>query len=112
MNELCQIIKNMVIPNFINMETSIKTYDRNADCCGAPAWRFVHPGMLNGQTAERVGKFPIYVSEDSIFPEDGSLFGRYVTKKKSRILSKGAGKRFLFPLVIMSFYIVHNLQVT
>lgn len=26
MNELCQIIKNMVIPNFINMETSIRTY--------------------------------------------------------------------------------------
>ena len=37
MNELCQIIKNMVVPNFINMETAIKTYDRNADCCGAPA---------------------------------------------------------------------------
>ena len=41
-----------------------------------------HTGMLNGQTAEHTGKFPIYVSEDSIFPEDGSLFGRYVTKKK------------------------------
>lgn len=26
MNELCQIIKNMVVPNFINMETSIRTY--------------------------------------------------------------------------------------
>lgn len=172
-NELCQIIRNMVLPNFINMETSIRTYDRNADCCGAPAWRFVyhalysadkwffnpfeydeppfhregldnpntpcdavlsdeelldylakvrqktcgyldgltddmlyekpgnceytrmelvlrqfrhlsfHTGMLNGQTAERLGKFPIYVSEESVFPEDGSLFGRYVTKKKS-----------------------------
>ena len=41
-----------------------------------------HTGMLNGQTAEHTGKFPIYVSEDSIFPVDGSLFGRYVTKKK------------------------------
>ena len=41
-----------------------------------------HTGMLNGQTMEHTGKFPIYVSEDSIFPEDGSLFGRYVTKKK------------------------------
>lgn len=175
MNELCKIIKNMVIPNFINMETAIKTYDRNADCCGAPAWRFVyhalhsadkwffnpfeyeepdfhqdgmdnpdnacsvvlsdeqlleylmkirkktcdyldaltdemlyekpencpytrlelvlrqfrhlsfHTGMLNGQTAEHTGKFPIYVSEDSIFPDDGSLFGRYVTKKKDGV---------------------------
>lgn len=36
MNELCQIIKNMVIPNFINIETSIKTYDRNADCRKTP----------------------------------------------------------------------------
>ena len=42
-----------------------------------------HTGMLNGQIAESyIGKFPIYDSEDSIFPEDGSLFGRYVTKKK------------------------------
>lgn len=161
MNELCQIIKNMVIPNFINIETSIKTYDRNADCCGSPAWRYVyhalhsadkwffnpfeydepafhqtgmdnpdnkcsvvlsdeqlleylmkikektcdyldtltdemlyekpkncpytrlelvlrqfrhlsfHTGMLNGQTAERTGKFPVYSYEDS---KDGSLF--------------------------------------
>lgn len=46
MNELCQIIKEMVIPNFINMETSIKTYDRNADCCGAPAWRFVYHALF------------------------------------------------------------------
>lgn|GEM_PF-5328435 len=36
MNELCKIIKNTVLPNFVNMETAIKTYDRNADCCGAP----------------------------------------------------------------------------
>ena len=41
-----------------------------------------HTGMINGQTAEHTGKFPIYVSEDSIFPEDGSLYGRYVTQKK------------------------------
>ena len=45
MNELCQIIKNMVIPNFINMETAIRTYDRNADCCGAPAWRFAYHAL-------------------------------------------------------------------
>ncbi len=32
----------MVVPNFINMETAIKAYNRNADCCGAPAWRFVY----------------------------------------------------------------------
>lgn len=45
MNELCQIIKNMVVPNFINMEIAIKTYDRNANCCGTPAWRFVYHAL-------------------------------------------------------------------
>ncbi len=44
-DELCQIIKNMVVPNFINMETAIRTYDRNADCCGVPAWRFVYHAL-------------------------------------------------------------------
>lgn len=33
------------------------------------------------QTAEHTDKFPIYVSKGSIFPEDGSLFGQYVTKR-------------------------------
>lgn len=45
MNELCQIIKNMVVPNFTNMETAIKTYDRNASCCVAPAWRYVYHAL-------------------------------------------------------------------
>lgn len=164
MNELCGIIKNTVIPNFINAEIAIKTYDRNAECCGAPAWRFVyhmlhsadkwffnpfeyeepdfhssgmdnpdndcaielsdaelleylakirkktcdyldaltdeelcekpkncpytrlelalrqfrhlsfHTGMLNGQTAERRGKFPKYFSENCDFSKIDSLF--------------------------------------
>ena len=42
MNELCHIIKNMVVSNFINMETAIKTYDRNAEC---DAWRFVYHAL-------------------------------------------------------------------
>ena len=41
MNELCMIIKDMVKPNFLNIKTSIKTYDRDALCCGAPCWRWV-----------------------------------------------------------------------
>ena len=39
MNELCAIIKETVVPNFMNIRTSLKTYDRNELCCGAPLWR-------------------------------------------------------------------------
>lgn len=42
MEPLCQIIKNQVLPNFINLETAIKTYDRSALVCGSPAWRYVY----------------------------------------------------------------------
>ena len=30
MNELCMIMKDTVKPNFLNIRTSIKTYDRDA----------------------------------------------------------------------------------
>ena len=42
MNELCMIIKDMVIPNFMNIRTSLRTYDRDALCCGAPCWRWAY----------------------------------------------------------------------
>ena len=42
MNELCMIIKDMVKPNFLNIRTSIQTYNRDAICCGAPCWRWVY----------------------------------------------------------------------
>ena len=110
------MIKKQTITNFINMETAIKTYDRNAPVCGSPAWRYVyhaihsadkwffnpakftepgflsdeeldekpdgceytrlelilgqfrhissHIGMINGQTIERTGKFPIFAGLD------------------------------------------------
>ena len=45
MNELCTIIKNMVIPNFLNIKTSIQTYDRDALCCGAPCWRWTYHAL-------------------------------------------------------------------
>lgn len=45
MNELCMIIKDMVKPNFLNIKTSIKTYDRDALCCGAPCWRWVYHAL-------------------------------------------------------------------
>ncbi len=42
MREHCEIIKKNVCPNFINLQTTIKTYDRNALVCGSPAWRYVY----------------------------------------------------------------------
>lgn len=36
------MIREQVLPNFINLETAIKTYDRNALVCGSPAWRYVY----------------------------------------------------------------------
>ncbi len=45
MNELCMIIKDMVKPNFLNIRTSIQTYDRDAPCCGSPCWRWVYHAL-------------------------------------------------------------------
>lgn len=45
MNELCMIIKDMVKPNFLNIKTSIQTYDRDALCCGVPCWRWVYHAL-------------------------------------------------------------------
>ena len=42
MNDVCRMIKKQTITNFSNMETAIKTYDRNASVCGTPAWRHVY----------------------------------------------------------------------
>ena len=43
--ELCVIIKEMVKPNFLNIRTSLQTYDRNALCCGAPCWRWAYHAL-------------------------------------------------------------------
>ena len=45
MNELCMIIKDTVKPNFLNIRTSIQTYDRDADCLGAPCWRWAYHAL-------------------------------------------------------------------
>lgn len=42
MRELCEMIKKNVCPNLTNLETAVKTYDRNALVCGSPAWRYVY----------------------------------------------------------------------
>lgn len=45
MDELVKIIKRSVVPNFINIRTSIRTYDRDAIICGAPCWRWVYHAL-------------------------------------------------------------------
>lgn len=45
MNGLCMIIKDVVKPNFLNIRTSIQTYDRDATCYGAPCWRWVYHAL-------------------------------------------------------------------
>lgn len=42
MREHCDIIKKNIYPYFVNLETAVKTYDRNALVCGSPAWRYVY----------------------------------------------------------------------
>lgn len=42
MNEMCMMIKKQTDANFLNLITAIRTYDRNALVCGAPAWRYVY----------------------------------------------------------------------
>lgn len=67
MNALCEIIKKQVLPNFINLETAIKTYDRNALVCGSPAWRYVY------HTIHSADKwfFNPFVYTEPDFHEDG-----------------------------------------
>lgn len=164
MREMCETIRKQVYPNFINLETAVKTYDRSALVCGSPAWRYAyhtihsadkwffnpfvydeppfheegmddpdkpctveltdeqlleylrrvcdktldyidtltdemlyekpegcrytrfelvlmqfrhisfHTGMLNGQTIEKTGKFPVYVGPSNTERPDGGLF--------------------------------------
>ena len=45
MNDLCMIIKEVVKPNFLNIRTSIQTYDRDALCYGAPCWRWAYHAL-------------------------------------------------------------------
>lgn len=67
MNELIKIIKETVRPNFLNMRTSIRTYDRNALCCGAPCWRWAYHAL---HSADKWFINP-FVYEEPSFHEDG-----------------------------------------
>ena len=67
MNELCRIIKNTVEPNFLNIRTSIRAYDRDALCCGAPCWRWAYHAL---HSADKWFINPCAYEEPS-FHEDG-----------------------------------------
>lgn len=67
MKTLCEVIKEQVKTNFINLETAIKTYDRNASVCGAPAWRYVYHTI---HSADKWFINPFVYSEPA-FHEDG-----------------------------------------
>lgn len=67
MNTLCEIIKEQVGANFLNLETAIRTYNRNASVCGVPAWRYVY------HTIHSADKwfFNPFVYEEPPFHEEG-----------------------------------------
>lgn len=67
MNELCMIIRETVRPNFLNIRTSIQTYDRNAICCGAPCWRWAYHAL---HSADKWFINPFIYDEPS-FHEEG-----------------------------------------
>lgn len=67
MKTLCETIKEQVVPNFINLETAIKTYDRNALVCGSPAWRYVYHAI---HSADKWFFNPFVYTEPD-FHEDG-----------------------------------------
>lgn len=67
MNEVCKMIQKQTDANFLNLIIAIKTYDRDALVCGAPAWRYVY------HTIHSADKwyFNPYVYTEPPFHEDG-----------------------------------------
>ena len=66
-NQLCMIIKEVVVPNFLNIKTSLQTYDRDALCCGAPCWRWAYHAL---HSADK-WFFNPFVYEEPEFHEEG-----------------------------------------
>lgn len=67
MNELINVIKETVKPNFLNIRTAIKTYDRDALCCNAPCWRWAYHAL---HSADKWFINP-FVYEEPPFHTDG-----------------------------------------
>ena len=67
MNDLIKIIKETVKPNFLNIRTSIKSYNRDALCVGAPCWRWAYHAL---HSADKWFINP-FVYEEPAFHEEG-----------------------------------------
>ncbi len=67
MRELINVIKDTVVPNFLNIRTSIQTYDPDALCCGAPCWRWAYHAL---HSADKWFINPFVYDEPS-FHEEG-----------------------------------------
>ena len=67
MRELVNAIKDTIVPNFLNIRTSIQAYDRDALCCGAPCWRWAYHAL---HSADK-WFFNPYVYEEPDFHEEG-----------------------------------------
>ncbi len=66
MNKLCETIKIQANANFVNLETAIKTYDRNALVCGVPSWRYVYHTI---HSADKWFINPFYYNEPEFHQE-------------------------------------------
>ncbi len=64
---VCEMLKRQTDVNFVNLETAIHTYDRNALVCGASAWRYVYHAI---HSADK-WFFNPFVFEEPPFHEDG-----------------------------------------
>ena len=67
MKELIEVIKDTVVPNFLNIKTSIQAYDRDALCCGAPCWRWAYHAL---HSADKWFINP-FIYEEPYFHEEG-----------------------------------------
>lgn len=67
MKTLCKIIREQISANYLNLETAIRTYDRNALVCGAPAWRYAYHAV---HSADK-WFFNPFVYEEPPFHENG-----------------------------------------
>lgn len=63
--------KKQTITNFSNMETAIKTYDRNASVCGTPAWRYAYHAIHSADkwfSIRQNSQNPVFTKTEWIIP--------------------------------------------
>ena len=54
MDALCKVIREMMVPNFMNIRTSIQTYDRDALCCaGSGTYRSIQECSTDRQLLQQ-----------------------------------------------------------